>query len=68
MDKNIQILIPNFKNLISALKPQKFRFILVFLSGILGLITSVMVLKYIERTQNESFNLIKNEVYALIII
>ena len=35
MDKNIQILIPNFKNLISALKPQKFRFILVFLSGIL---------------------------------
>ena len=35
MNKNIQILIPNFKNLINSLQPQKFRFILVLLSGVL---------------------------------
>ena len=35
MDKNIQILIINLKNLITSVKPQKFRFILVLLSGVL---------------------------------
>ena len=35
MNKNIQILIPNFNNLINSLRPQKFRFILFLLSGVL---------------------------------
>ena len=35
MNKNIQILIPNFNNLINSLQPQKFRFILFLLSGVL---------------------------------
>jgi len=35
MYKNIQILIPNFKNLIISVEPQKFRFLFVLLSGIL---------------------------------
>ncbi|WP_269624903.1 hypothetical protein [Prochlorococcus marinus] len=35
MDKNIQILVPNLKNLIISVKPQNLRFLIVFLSGIL---------------------------------
>ena len=35
MNKIIQILIPNFKNLITSLKPQKFCFFFVLLSGTL---------------------------------
>ena len=38
-------------------------FRMVLLSGILGLITSMMVLKYIEKNQNESTIAIKSEVY-----
>ena len=34
MDENIKILIPNFKNLISSVKPHKFPLIFVFLSGL----------------------------------
>ena len=36
---------------------------MVLLSGALGLITSIMVLKYIERAQKESINLQKNEIF-----
>ena len=35
MDQNIQILIPNFNNLIKSVKPKKFSFFLVLLSGAL---------------------------------
>ena len=35
MNKNTQILIPIFRNLIDPVKPQKFHFLLVLLSGIL---------------------------------
>ena len=35
MNKHIQILIPNFNYLINSIQPQKFRFILVLLSGVL---------------------------------
>ena len=35
MNKNIQILIPTFKNLINSVYPKKFHFILVLLSGVL---------------------------------
>ena len=35
MYKNIQTIIPNYKNLINSVKPQKVRFLLVLLSGIL---------------------------------
>ena len=40
-------------------------FIMVFLSGFLGLLTSIMLLKYIERTQNDSINSNKSEVFLL---
>ena len=40
-------------------------FSMVVLSGTLGLITSMMVLKYIERNKNESINTLKNEVFVL---
>ena len=35
MDRNFQILIPNFSNLINSFQPPKFHFILVLLSGVL---------------------------------
>ena len=35
MNKNIQILIPNFKNLINSFQKKKLRFVLVLLSGVL---------------------------------
>ena len=35
MNKNIQILIPNFKNLINSFQYKKLRFIFVLLSGVL---------------------------------
>ena len=35
MNKNIQILIPNFKNLINSFEKKKLRFIIVLLSGVL---------------------------------
>ena len=38
-------------------------FIIVFVSGALGLLTSFMVLKYIERAQKESINLQKSEIF-----
>ena len=38
-------------------------FITVLVSGALGLLTSFMVLKYIERAQKESINLQKSEIF-----
>ena len=38
-------------------------FIFVLVSGALGLLTSFMVLKYIERAQKESINLQKSEIF-----
>ena len=40
-------------------------FSMVVLSGFLGLITSTMVLKYFERTSNDSINPQKSEVFLL---
>ena len=40
-------------------------FRMVILSGFLGLITSIMVLKYFERTRNDSINPQKSEVFLL---
>jgi len=41
------------------------QFSMVILSGFLGLITSIMVLKYFERTRNDSINPQKSEVFLL---
>ena len=38
-------------------------FTIVFVSGALGLLTSFMVLKYIERSQKESINLQNSEIF-----
>ena len=38
-------------------------FSMVILSGALGLLTSIMVLKYIERVQNNSINTQKSEIF-----
>ena len=40
-------------------------FSMLILSGCLGLITSIMVLKYFERTRNDSINPQKSEVFLL---
>ena len=40
-------------------------FIIVLVSGALGLLTSFMVLKYIERIENNSINAQKNEFFLL---
>ena len=40
-------------------------FTMVILSGFLGLITSIVVLKYFERTRNDSINPQKSEVFLL---
>ena len=39
------------------------QFFIVLISGALGLLTSFMVLKYIERSQKESINLQKSEIF-----
>ena len=39
------------------------QFIIVLISGALGLLTSFMVLKYIERAQKDSINLQKSEIF-----
>ena len=38
---------------------------MVILSGALGLITSIMVVKYFARTQNESINTQKGDIFLL---
>ncbi len=40
-------------------------FIMIILSGVLGLLTSIMVLKYFGRTQNDSINPITSKVFLL---
>ena len=45
-------------------KNEKFNpFSMVILSGALGLLTSIMVLKYIEKVQNNSINTQKSEIF-----
>ena len=45
-------------------KNKKFNpFSMVILSGALGLLTSIMVLKYIEKVQNNSINTQKSEIF-----
>ena len=41
------------------------QFSMVILSGFLGLITSILVLKYYERTRNDSINYQRSEVFLL---
>ena len=40
-------------------------FIIVILSGILGLSSSIMLLKYIQKVQNDSTNLQRSDIYLL---
>ncbi len=47
---------PEINKKIPSQKKNFNTFTMVLLSGALGLITSIMVLKYIERTQNNSIN------------
>ena len=46
-------------------KKNENQFSMVLLSGFLGLITSIMVLKYFERTRNDSINPQRSEVFLL---
>ena len=56
--------------LIKKEKPRKNKninpFSMVLLSGTLGLLTSIMLLKYIEKTQNDSIKPQKSEIFLLI--
>ena len=58
---------PKDSNLIkkeNSKKNKKFNpFSMVILSGALGLLTSIMVLKYIEKVQNNSINTQKSEIF-----
>ena len=58
---------PKDTNLIkkeNSKKNEKFNpFSMVILSGALGLLTSIMVLKYIEKVQNNSINTQKSEIF-----
>ena len=60
---------PKYNPVIKKENPNKNKnfnaFSMVLLSGVLGLITSIMVLKYIERTQNDSINLHRSEIFLL---
>ena len=40
-------------------------FIIVILSGALGLFTSIMLLKYIQKGQNDSINLQRGDIFLL---
>ena len=49
---------------VNSKKNKKFNpFSMVILSGALGLLTSIMVLKYIEKVQNNSINTQKSEIF-----
>ncbi len=60
---------PKFTTEIKKEKTKKNKdfntFSMVFISGALGLITSIMVLKYMERNQNDSINLQKGHLFLL---
>jgi len=42
-----------------------YLYLIVFISGALGLITSIMLIRYIERVQNDSIKLEKSEIFLL---
>ena len=42
-----------------------YPYFIVFISGALGLITSIMLIKYIERVQNNSIKLQRSEIFLL---
>ena len=56
---------PKFSPAIKKENPKKLKnfnvFIMVLLSGVLGLVTSIMVLKFIDRTQDDSIDVQKSE-------
>ena len=56
---------PKYDPLIKKENPKKIKtfniFSMVILSGVLGLITSIMVLRYINKTQNDSIDTQKSE-------
>ncbi len=58
-----------YNNLIKQENPRKNKnrntITMVFLSGALGLLTSIMVLKYLQANRNDSINLQKSEIYLL---
>tara|TARA_Y100001968_G_scaffold317061_1_gene345620 strand:- start:192 stop:695 length:504 start_codon:yes stop_codon:yes gene_type:complete len=60
---------PKYTPLIKKEKPKINKIFnplsMVILSGFLGLLTSIMVLKYIEKAQNDKINLNKSEVLLL---
>ncbi len=60
---------PKYTPIAKKEKPKKNKsfnpFSMILLSGALGLFTSIMVLKYIESTQNDSINLKKGEIFLL---
>ncbi len=60
---------PKYNTVNKKEKPKKKKglspFSMVLLSGVLGLLTSIIVLKYIEGSQNDSVNLKENEVLIL---
>ena len=59
----------NYTSLIKKENPKETKtlnpYIIIFLSGALGLLTSIMVIKYIQWTQNDSINHQKSEVFLL---
>ena len=59
----------NYTPLIKKENPKNTKilhpYIILFLSGALGLLTSIMIIKYIEWTQNNSINQQKSEVFLL---
>ena len=60
---------PKYTSSIKKDRPKKNKNLnplgMVILSGALGLLTSIMVLKFIERTQNDSINQQKSEIFLL---
>ena len=60
---------PSYSPLIKKENPKKNNyfnpFSMVILSGALGILASIMVLKYIERNQNDSISLQKSEIFSL---
>ena len=60
---------PSYSPVINKESPKNNRnanpFMMVIFSGILGLLTSIMVLKYIERSGNDSINPKTSEIFLL---
>ena len=63
--KNEPICTPLIKKEHPKRNKSLYPYFIIFISGSLGLLASIMLIKYVERVQNNSMNLQKSEIFLL---